>query len=41
LLHWLSGQSGGTPDGPVNYSGHALRKPESGQFARCSGLGTG
>jgi hypothetical protein len=30
-----------TPDSPVNYSGVTLRKPESGQFARCLGLGTG
>jgi hypothetical protein len=25
----------------VNFSGVALRKPKSGQFARCLGLGTG
>jgi hypothetical protein len=41
LLHWLTRQSGGTPDSPVNYSGVTLRKPESGQFARCLGLGIG
>jgi hypothetical protein len=29
-----------TPDSPVNYSGVTLRKPESGQFMRCLGLGT-
>jgi hypothetical protein len=26
----------GSPDSPMNFSGRALRKPESGQFARCS-----
>jgi hypothetical protein len=31
----------GSPDNLVNYSGVTLRKPESGQFARCLGLGTG
>jgi hypothetical protein len=31
----------GSPDSPVNYSGVTLRKPESGQFARCLDLGTG
>jgi hypothetical protein len=31
----------GSQDSPVNYSGVTLRKPESGQFARCLGLGTG
>jgi hypothetical protein len=41
LLRWLIRPSGGTPDNPVNYSGRALRKPESSQFARCLGLGTG
>jgi hypothetical protein len=30
-----------TPDNPVNFSGVALRKPKSGQFAECFGLGTG
>jgi hypothetical protein len=30
-----------TPDSPVNFSGVALRKPESGQFEKCLGLGTG
>jgi hypothetical protein len=29
-----------TPDSPVNYSGVTLRKPKSGQFVRCLGLGT-
>jgi hypothetical protein len=41
LLRWLTGQSSGTPDSPVNFSGVALRKPESVQFARCLGLGNG
>jgi hypothetical protein len=40
-FRWLTGQSGGTPDSPVIFSGVALRKPESDQFARCLGLGTG
>jgi hypothetical protein len=30
LLRWLTGQSGGTPDSPVNYSGAHLEEPESG-----------
>jgi hypothetical protein len=30
----------GSPDSPVNYSGVALRKPESGQFARATTWGT-
>jgi Tfp pilus assembly protein FimT len=25
---WCTGQSGGTPDSPMNYSGVALEKPE-------------
>jgi hypothetical protein len=29
---WHTGQSGGTPDSPVNYSGVALQKPEAEQF---------
>jgi hypothetical protein len=29
----LTIQSGGTPDSPVIFSGRALRKPESSQFA--------
>jgi hypothetical protein len=29
---WHTGQSGSTPDGPVNYSGVALQKPEAKQF---------
>jgi hypothetical protein len=29
LLRWLTGQFGGTPDSPVNYSGARLRFPES------------
>jgi hypothetical protein len=27
---WCIGQSGGTPDSPVNHSGVALEKPEGG-----------
>jgi hypothetical protein len=30
VARWLTGQFGGTPDSPVNYSGACLRKPESG-----------
>jgi hypothetical protein len=30
VARWLTGQSGGTPDSPVNYSGARLRFPESG-----------
>jgi hypothetical protein len=40
LLRWLTGQSGGTPDSLVIFSGVTLRKPESGQFTKCLGLGT-
>jgi hypothetical protein len=29
---WHTGRSGATPDGPVNYSGVALQKPEAEQF---------
>jgi hypothetical protein len=29
---WCTGQSGGTPDSPVNYSGAALEKPEGEGF---------
>jgi hypothetical protein len=29
---WCTGQSGGTPDSPVNYSGAALQKPEGEEF---------
>jgi hypothetical protein len=32
LLRWRPGQSGGTPDSPVNYSGAAILKPEGGKF---------
>jgi hypothetical protein len=32
LLGWFTGQSGGTPDSPVNYSGARRRIPESGWF---------
>jgi hypothetical protein len=28
LLRWCTGQSGGTPDSPVNYSGARPEKPE-------------
>jgi hypothetical protein len=30
----------GSPDSPVNFSGRAVRKLESGQFAECSSQGT-
>jgi hypothetical protein len=30
VARWLTGQFGGTPDSPVNYSGARLRTPESG-----------
>jgi hypothetical protein len=32
LLRWHTGQSGGPPDSPVNYSGAALQKPEGEEF---------
>jgi hypothetical protein len=32
LLRWHTGQSGATPDSPVNYSGAAPRIPEGGKF---------
>jgi hypothetical protein len=32
MLRWCTGQSGGTPDSPVNYSGAALEKPETTEF---------
>jgi hypothetical protein len=32
LLRWLTGQSGGAPDIPVNYSEARLEFPESGWF---------
>jgi hypothetical protein len=32
LLRWHTGQSGATPDSPVNYSGAALQKLEGGKF---------
>jgi hypothetical protein len=32
LLRWCTGQSGGTPDSPVNYSGARPEKPEGGEF---------
>jgi hypothetical protein len=32
LLRWLTGQSSGTPDSSVNYSGARLHFPESGWF---------
>jgi hypothetical protein len=31
-VRWCTGQSGGTPDSPVNYSGAALLKPEGEEF---------
>jgi hypothetical protein len=30
----------GSPNSPVNFGGMTLRKPKSGQFARCCSLGT-
>jgi hypothetical protein len=30
---WCTGQSGGTPNSPVNYSGAALQKPEGEEFS--------
>jgi hypothetical protein len=41
LLCWRTRQSGGSPDSSVNYSGWAMRKPESGQVARAAAWGTG
>jgi hypothetical protein len=35
LLRWLTGQSGGTPDSSVNYSGARPEEPESGWFVGC------
>jgi hypothetical protein len=32
LLRWHTGQSGGTPDSPVNYSGARSRTPEGEEF---------
>jgi hypothetical protein len=34
---WCTGQSGGTPDNPVNYSGARPQKPEGEEFGgvRC------
>jgi hypothetical protein len=32
LLRWHTGQSGGTLDSPVNYSGVAPQKPKGGKF---------
>jgi hypothetical protein len=32
LLRWCTGQSGDTPDSPVNYSGARPEKPEGGGF---------
>jgi hypothetical protein len=32
LLRWCTGQSSGTPDSPVNYSGARPEKPEGGEF---------
>jgi hypothetical protein len=31
-VRWCTGQSGGTPDSPVNYSGAVLGKSEGGEF---------
>jgi hypothetical protein len=33
LLRWCTGQSGGTPDNPVNYSGARPQKLEGEEFA--------
>jgi hypothetical protein len=41
LLRWHTGQSGGTLDNPVNYSGATLEKPESGEFATVRSWHTG
>jgi hypothetical protein len=41
LLRWLTGQSSSALDSSVNFSGVVRRKPKSGHFARCFGLGTG
>jgi hypothetical protein len=35
LPRWLTGQSGGTPDSPVNYSGGCPIIPGSGWFGGC------
>jgi hypothetical protein len=32
LLRWCTGQFGGTPDSPVNFSGAHLEKPDGGEF---------
>jgi hypothetical protein len=32
LLHWCTGQSGGTPDSPVNCSGATQEKPKTAEF---------
>jgi hypothetical protein len=31
-VRWCTGQSGGAPDSPVNYSGATSRIPETGKF---------
>jgi hypothetical protein len=31
-VRWYTGQSGGTPDSPVNYSEASLRIPEGAKF---------
>jgi hypothetical protein len=41
LHRGLTGQSSGTPDSLVIFSGRASRIPEIGQFAECSSQGTG
>jgi hypothetical protein len=41
LLRWCTGQSCGTPDSPVNYSGARLEKPEGGEFRVERSWGTG
>jgi hypothetical protein len=38
LLRWCTGQSGGAPDSPVNYSGAAPGKSEGEEFSfKCPG----
>jgi hypothetical protein len=41
LLRWCTGQSGGTLDSPVNYSGARPEIPEGGEFGVVRSWGTG
>jgi hypothetical protein len=41
LLGWCTGQSGGTPNSPVNYSGARWLKPESGELGAVRSWCTG